>query len=160
MNGVSTTHFKPDWSITRGMFVTILYRLESEPDVELDYTYKDIEKDSYYEKAVAWGAKNIIIKGYDEDNYAPYEIITREQMAAIIYRYINYIGALNLANEETENNAYIDRSLISDYAKEAIEWNSEKGFFKGYEDGSFRPQDDATRAEAATIFKRILKALR
>ncbi len=159
MNGVSNSHFEPDHSITRGMFVTILYRLEGEPETEAEHTFKDIEANSYYEKAVAWGAKNIIIKGYNEHQYAPYEIITREQMAAIIHRYVAYLEAHHIVHEEIDHDGYHDDNHISDYAKEAVQWNSEKGFLKGNGDGTFRPQDDATRAEAATIIKRVYKAL-
>ena len=159
MNGVSASHFEPDHSITRGMFVTILYRLEGEPETEAEHTFNDIEANSYYEKAVAWGAKNIIIKGYNEHQYAPYEIITREQMAAIIHRYVAYLEAHHIVHEETDHDGYDDEHHISDYAKDAVRWNSEQGFLKGDGDGTFRPQDDATRAEAATIIKRLYKAL-
>ena len=84
-NGENADEFRPDFEISRAMFITVLYRIDGEPETKIDYTFEDILKDWYYEKAVAWGSANGIIAGYDEKTFAPDDKITREQMAAMLH---------------------------------------------------------------------------
>lgn len=152
MLGVTDELFAPDDDITRGMFITVLYRMENEPETSFEAAFKDIEKGFYYEAAIAWGTENGIILGYDEETYAPDDSITREQMAAIIQRYAAFKGLDTTASEEA---SYKDSDDISEYAKTAVAWNTEAGTLQGNEDGTFAPQSNATRAEAAAVFMRV-----
>ena len=156
INGVSDTEFAPNSDITRAMFVTILYRSENEPAAE-NSAFTDVEKDSYYEKAVAWASANAIVSGVSEDRFEPNEPITREQMAAIIYRFAAYKGYDTGANGSA---AYEDNGEISDYAKEAVIWTSEKSIMKGNPDGTFAPKANTTRAQVAAVFMRIFENLK
>ena len=157
MSGVSDTEFAPYMNITRGMFVTVLYRMEGEPETELDYTFTDVSADEYYASAVAWACGNNIVTGYSEQEYAPDDIITREQMAAIIYRYAKLKGYDTSINGGI---SYADSGDISDYAKDAVIWNSANGILQGNEDKTFAPQTNATRAEAAAVFVRIYEFMK
>ena len=156
INGVSDTEFAPNSDITRAMFVTILYRSANEPAAE-NSAFTDVEKDSYYEKAVAWASANAIVSGVSEDRFEPNEPITREQMAAIIYRFAAYKGYDTGANGSA---AYEDNGEISDYAKEAVIWTSEKSIMKGNPDGTFAPKANTTRAQVAAVFMRIFENLK
>ena len=156
MKGVSNTEFAPQNDITRAMFVTVLYRIENEPQTAAA-AFIDIESGSYYEKAVAWASNNGIIFGISENQFAPNDNITREQMAAIIYRYATFKGYDITTSGST---AYTDNSDISDYAKDAVIWAAEKSVMTGNTDGSFAPKANTTRAQAAAVFMRILENLK
>ena len=156
MNGVSGTEFAPDSDVTRAMFVTVIYRMEKEPQAE-SCAFTDVESGSYYEKAVAWANANGIVSGISQESFAPNEPITREQMAAIIHRYAAFKGYDTTAGGST---AYTDNDSISDYAKDAVIWAAEKSVMTGNTDGSFAPKADTTRAQAAAVFMRIMKNLK
>lgn len=156
MGGTETDEFAPNANITRGMFVMVLYRMENEPTTELSSFY-DVRADEYYAKAVGWASSNGIVKGISKTGFAPNENITREQMAAIVLRYAKFKG---IDVSATGNTSYTDNGSISDYAKEAISWASEKGIMQGNTDGSFAPADNSTRAQAAAVFMRIFEKLK
>ena len=149
MNGISETKFAPELEVTRGMFVTILYRAAGEPEVSAATNFADVTTDKYYAKAVAWANANGIVKGITETEFAPDNNITREQMAAILYRY-----AKNKAAAEVN---YTDKHAISDYAMEAVAWAKAAGIMQGNADGTFAPVRNASRAEAAAVFVRMFK---
>lgn len=155
MNGVSDTEFAPSDDITRAMFVTVLYRIEKEPQTEAS-VFKDVENGSYYENAVGWANANGIVQGVSDTEFAPNERITREQMAAIVYRYAKFKGYDISA---VGNMNYTDTENISDYAKDAIIWAAERAIMLGNSDGSFAPKANTTRAQAAAVFMRILENL-
>lgn len=157
MNGVSKTSFDPNAPITRAMFITVLHRMEGEPVSDYEVTFEDLGEDMYYEKAVAWGAENVIIKGYSDTEFAPDQIISREQMAAIVHRYAGYKDLDQATEAEL---TYSDANSISEYAREAVQWNTEKGILKGNADGTFKPQNYATRAEAAAVFTRVANIIK
>ncbi len=157
MTGTSGTSFAPETEITRGMFVTVLYRLEGNPEAESNYTFADVSKEEYYSKAVAWGSQNGIIEGYSADVFAPNENILREQMAAIVYRYARYKG-YDIGVKAAVG--YADAESISEYAKNPVVWASEKGIINGNEDNTFAPQMNITRAETAAIFERVAEKLK
>lgn len=156
MKGISDTEFAPSSDITRAMFVTVVYRMEKEPQTE-SCAFTDVERGSYYEKAVAWANANGIVSGISQECFAPNEPITREQMAAIIYRYAAFKGYDVTAGGST---AYTDNGDISDYARDAVIWAAEKSVMTGNTDGSFAPKANTTRAQAAAVFMRMLENLK
>ena len=156
MNGISDTLFAPDATLTRGMFVTILHRAEGEPAVEDGIAFTDVAAGQYYENAVKWASANGIVKGITETEFAPDKEVTREQMAAMIARYIEF---KKVAVPEKDAAVYTDADAIADYAKDAVAIANKLGILIGNADGSFEPADNATRAEAATLFVRLLGTL-
>lgn len=154
MYGMSETKFMPEIDITRAMFVTILHRIEGEPETMFEYMFEDVPTDSFYSNAIAWANENKIVEGYSSEEFVPEQTITREQMAAIIYRYAKFKG-YNIEVNTTLN--YIDSESISDYAREAVIWASDKGFMYGNTDNTFEPQAYATRAQAAAVFQRVVE---
>ncbi len=156
MRGMSDTQFVPHAELTRGMAVTILYRMENEPETASVSTFEDLGKEVYFTKPVVWANKRGIVNGYSDTRFSPYENITREQMAAIIYRYAGYRG-LDLGSDGTL--PYTDREEIALYALEPVCWVTERGIMEGYETGRFSPRTHITRAEAAAVFQRILELL-
>ena len=156
MYGVSETEFAPDGDVTRAMFVTVLYRTEGEPYAE-NSSFVDVASDSYYANAVAWAEENKIVSGVSDTEFAPDMSITREQMAAIVYRYAEYKNC-DITVNETAN--YVDSNSISDYARNAVDWLSEKEIMSGNTDGTFAPQANSTRAQTAAVFMRINEKLK
>ena len=156
MLGVSDTEFKPLDNITRGMFVTVLYRMEGEPRINSQSTFADIDG-AYYTNAVKWANENKIVEGYSNEIFAPEKNITREQMAAIVCRYAKF----KQYNTDIDSGlSYSDNADISDYAKDAVIWSSEHGIMLGNEDNTFSPMQNTTRAQAAAVFERITTNLK
>ena len=156
MKGISNTEFAPDSEVTRAMFVTVIYRMENEPQTG-KCAFTDVESGSYYENAVAWANENGIVSGISEECFAPNEPITREQMAAIIYRYAEFKG---YDITTSSNTSYTDNDDISDYAKDAVIWAAEKSVMTGNTDGSFAPKANTTRAQVASVFMRMVENLK
>ena len=121
---------------------------------------RDIKSGRYYTEAVNWAASNEIVLGYDENRFGPDDSITREQLAAILYRYAAYLG-MDTGIYETEDSSAIksvifeDSSNISQYAQSAASWASSRGLVKGTDRGMFMPKEIATRAQAAEILMRF-----
>ena len=155
MKGTAEMEFSPDSYVTRAMFVMIIYRMEKEPQAG-DSVFMDVEVNGYYGKAVAWANANGIVSGVSKDRFAPNDPITREQMATILYRYANYKG---YDTESNGNTAYNDSSSISGYARNAVSWAAANLLMKGNADGSFSPNENTTRAQAAAVFTRMLENL-
>ncbi len=155
MNGVSATAFAPEDSITRSMIVTMLYRLAGSPAVTGSAAFTDVNAGSYYEKAVIWASANGIVKGVSETSFAPEENITREQLAAMLYRYAQFSKLDTSLSEDTNILSFADASSISEYAMPAIQWACGAGLIQGRTENTLVPQGTATRAEAATIFVRF-----
>lgn len=153
--GVSDTEFAPNEPLTRAMLVTVLYRAEGEPTVNKDISFLDVESGSYYENALIWANQNGIVNGVSETEFAPDINITREQIAAIIYRYAKL---KNTAIEDAWEIQldYTDLANISDYALEAVMYCKDKDIMQGRENNTFYPKSNATRAETATILQRFL----
>lgn len=159
MNGTSKTTFEPASSITRGMIVTIIYRMEGMPTVVSESKYTDVNKEFYYYSPIVWATENGIVNGYSKEIFAPNDRITREQFAAILYRYADYKGldvSFDLRIVEALKK-YDDNSLINDYAKDAISWANHSKLITGTSVTTLEPQGTATRAQAATIFMRFDK---
>ena len=156
MNGISDTAFSPDVTTNRAMIVTILHRLEDEPEAPAG-SFTDVAADAYYADAVAWAAANGIVTGVSETVFAPDDAITREQMAAILYRYAQFKGYDVTAGNDL--GAYTDASRISAYAAAAMRWANAEGLITGVTDTTLEPQGSATRAQAATILMRFCEEI-
>lgn len=156
MKGVNETEFAPEEAVTRGMFVTVLYRMEKESKPTQTSIFTDVAPEAYYAAAVAWASENGIVTGSGEKLFVPEEAITREQMAAILYRYAQYKGCDMTVHQAA---SYIDSDSISAYAVQAAAWAFEKHIMQGNENGAFLPEAYATRAEAAAVFQKMTQYL-
>lgn len=156
VKGTSATEFSPNGTITRGMFVTILYRLEGEPEAA-SVGFVDVAPDQWYSAAIDWAAANGIVNGYANGQFVPDGSVTREQMAAILYRYAGTRG-LELS-ADTDLSVFPDQSAVSGYAVDAMKWAVARGLIQGSDDGTLSPQSSATRAQAATILMRFCEGL-
>ncbi len=155
VTGTTDTTFTPDGNITRGMFVTILYRAEGEPAApKLNFT--DVASDWYYCDAIAWANANGIVRGISENEFAPNANITREQMAAILYRYAQFKKYDVSIGEDTNILSYADFDKISEYAVSSMQWACGDKIINGKGNGILDPTGFATRAEAATMLIRLL----
>ena len=152
MNGTSATTFGPNTTTTRGMIVTILYRLEGEPDAAAS-SFTDVASNMYYADAINWAAANGIVNGITTTTFGPDNAITREQMAAILYRYAQYKGYDVTASNDL--GSYTDASQISAYATTAMQWANAEGLITGNTTTTINPTGNATRAEVATILMRF-----
>ena len=152
MNGITDTTFGPDNTTTRGMIVTILYRLEGEPDAAAS-NFTDVAANMYYADAVAWAQANNIVNGITTTTFGPDNAITREQMAAILYRYAQFKGYDVTASNDL--GSYTDASQISAYATTAMQWANAEGLITGNTTTTINPIGNATRAEVATILMRF-----
>ena len=148
MNGVSDTSFAPYSNLTRGMIAQVLYNLEGKPAVS-GSAYTDVAADQWYNGAVNWAAKKGIVTGYGDGTFGPMDNITREQMAAILYRYAQYKGYDVSAKGDLT--AFTDGNTVSDWAKDAMSWAVGTALFNGKGDGILDPTTTATRAEVAKI---------
>ena len=154
MNGTSETTFSPYISTTRGMIVTILYRMEGRPAVLEACPFTDVKAGAYYERAIVWAAENGIVKGYGNGCFGPDDQITREQMAAILYRYAKNRGLDVSVGENTNILSYDDALDISEYAVPAMQWACGAQIIHGA-DGRLTPGAKATRAQVAAILHRF-----
>ena len=152
MNGVSATSFGPDETTTRGMIVTMLHRLEGEPDAS-STGFTDVSSSMYYADAVAWAQENGVVNGTSATTFSPDQAITREQLAAILYRYAQVKGYDVTASNNLD--AYTDASQISAYALTAMQWANAEGLITGNTATTINPAGNATRAEVATILMRF-----
>ena len=154
MNGISSTQFAPYGSTTRGMIVTILYRMEGQPAVSRDCPFADVASGSYYERAITWAAANGIVTGHSSTIFAPDANITREQLAAILYRYAIYKGLDVSVGESTNILSFEDFASLSEYAIPAMQWACGAGVLYGF-GGSLLPDAPANRLQAAAILHRF-----
>ena len=155
MSGTSTTLFSPNATTTRGMIVTMLYRLEGEPRISSGSVFDDVDAGMYYADAVAWASQNDIVTGYDEATFGPNNAITREQMAAILYRYAQYKGYRTTADADLSG--YVDADSVSSYALASLQWAHAAGLVTGTSSNTLTPDGSATRAQVATIFMRFME---
>jgi hypothetical protein len=152
MSGIGNNLFAPDTPISRGMLVTVLYKMSGEPDVADNESFADIQEGAYFENAVAWAAQNGIVSGYTADKFEPYLGVTREQLATILQRYAKYKGSDVSAS--TDITKYTDASAVQDYAVSAMQWACGSGIISGI-NGSLNPNGSATRAQTASILERM-----
>ena len=156
MSGTSETTFSPDVTTTRGMIVTILYRLEGSPDLSnenLGYPYADVDANAYYADAVYWARQNGIVSGMSAEQFAPNNAITREQMAAILYRYAQFKGYD--VSAKADLSVYTDAAQVSTYATDAMAWANGAQLITGTSQATLTPAGNAIRAQVATILMRF-----
>lgn len=153
-SGTDSRSFSPNASMTRAMLVTVLYRLEGEPTVTGRSSFTDVRSGAYYEKAVIWAAANGIVTGTDSTSFSPGAKVTREQLAAILYRYAQYRKLDTDASAKL--NSFTDADSVSAYASEALGWAVSESLINGAS-GKLMPKGDATRAQVAAILHRFVK---
>ena len=156
MSGTASNLFSPNATTTRGMIVTMLYRLEGEPRVTTGSAFDDVADGMYYADAVIWANANGIVTGYDEATFGPNDAITREQMAAILYRYAQYKG-YDTTQGGMAIREYADYEEISEYALTAMDWAVNAGLVTGTTSSTLTPDGSAVRAQVATIFMRFME---
>lgn len=155
MNGVSNMLFAPDEYVTRAMFITVLYRIEDEPQAQ-ESDFYDVQPGSWYADAVSWAYANDIVRGVSKDSFAPKQLITREQMATVLYRYDKYKGNNPTVNDNLLIN-YNDFSSVSQYATNALNWAIFKKMISGKTSKTLNPCDNATRAEMSAVIMRFMQ---
>ena len=156
MSGTSGSTFSPDAAITRAQLVTILWRMAGSPQVNYLMDFDDVSQDAYYTEAVRWAASEGIAGGYGNGLFGSDDPITREQMAAILYRFAQHMGYDVSIGEDTNILSYTDAPDVSGYAVAALQWACGAGIIRGTGDGStLTPQGGATRAQAAVILTRF-----
>ena len=153
-SGTSDTTFSPNASMTRAMLVTVLYRLEGQPTVSGRSGFSDVKLNSYYEDAVTWAADNGIVNGTGATTFSPNANVTREQMAAILYRYAQYKQYGTTASAGL--NGFSDAAKVSAYAKAPLSWAVAEKLVNGSE-GRLLPTGNATRAQVAAILHRFVE---
>lgn len=149
MNGTDADAFSPDASMSRAMLVTVLYRLSGEPAVSQDSGFADVAADAYYADAVSWETEQGIVTGTSQTAFSPDESVTREQMAALLYRYAGEPSAAG------DLSAYADADSVSAYASDAMAWCVENGVLNGTDGSRLEPAASATRAEVAAVLQRF-----
>ena len=152
MQGTSHFNFSPNLTTTRAMIVTILHRLEGEPAAS-GSPFRDVAASAWYGKAVAWASANGIVNGMTKTTFAPNEAITREQMAAILYRYAAWRGID--VSKKADLSRFADAGQISAWARDAMAWANAQGLINGTAPTTLSPKGSATRAQVATIFMRL-----
>ena len=155
MDGVSKREFAPNETLTRAMIVKILYRIEGEPAGYRSSDFNDVESGRWYTGAVAWAAEKEIVKGYGNGKFGPNDPVTREQLAAILYRYTQYKGWSTTAASGSLK-GFADAASVSSYAVDAMNWAVDEGLLKGA-NNKLSPKSNATRAQVAAIIHRYLK---
>ena len=153
MNGVSEFVFSPGAPMTRAMLVTVLWRYEEAPDAPAN-TFSDVKAGAWYADAVSWAASTGVVNGVGNNKFDPEGNITREQMAAILYRYCAGKGIDT--NKQGSLSGFPDAGKVSSYAKTALQWTVAEGIIGGSE-GKLLPQGNATRAQVATILMRFIE---
>ncbi len=153
VNGISETEFGPNMTMTRGMLVTIVGRMENAQSGGT--SFGDVDASQYYAPYVAWAAENGIVTGFEDGTFRPDENVTREQTAAILYRYMQHKGADVSVGEDTNVLSFTDAGDINDYAVPAIQWACGVGVINGYPDGTLAPAASITRAEFVTMLGRL-----
>ena len=152
MSGTLPELFAPHAAASRGMLVTILHRLEGAPAAG-EARFTDVAPNQWYAGAVAWAAANGIAGGYSDGRFGPDDAITREQLAAILHRYVAYKGYDTTSSADLSG--YSDGAQVSAYALEAMGWATAQGLVNGTGNGRLSPKNGAVRAEVAAVLMRL-----
>ena len=149
MNGVGDNQFAPNAPLTREMLAVVLYNMEKQPESTGVNPFADVKADMWYTDAIVWANANGIVAGYDDSTFGLGDSITREQLAAILYRYAQLKGYD--VTEKADLTGYTDSASISSYAVEAMQWANANGIVNGMTETTLAPQGTATRAQVATM---------
>lgn len=159
--GITETKFGPHITMTRGMLVTVLYRLEGEPAVDgQTQPFTDVDAGRYYGDAITWAANSGVVNGVTDTRFAPEAAVTREQMVTILYRYAGLEGADVTAKADLES--FPDHDQVKPYARDAFSWAVGAGIIQGNSNGgvtTLSPRNSATRAQVAAVLMRYLEQL-
>ena len=155
MDGTGADRFSPNAPLTRAMIVTILYRIAGSPSVSGSSDFTDVAAGKWFAKAVAWAAANGIVNGYGDSLFGPNDPVTREQLAAILYRYAVY-GGMTAVTLEENLGSFADTAQLSAYAIQAMNWAVGQGLING-SGSNLVPKAQATRAQVAAIIHRYLE---
>lgn len=153
MKGMSDTVYGVDQPMTRGMVVTVLYRMAGSPDVTGTSTFTDLRKGAYYEKAVIWAAENDIAQGYNKATFAPDQTVSRQQMAAFLYRYAKLKG-MDVSGQ-SDLSGFKDNGSVGQYAKTAMAWAVNAGIIQGTATDTLAPTDALLRQQCAVMLYRL-----
>lgn len=159
MTGLSEGIFAPEDDLYRAQFATILYRMSGSPEVVYQANFSDVPDGQFYSDAVIWASSDSVgvITGYTSNGYfGPGDLITREQMVVMMYRYANYLKKPTTARADLSG--FSDADAVNDYALEAMQWAAARGLIQG-DDGKINPQGNANRAECATIIMRFIDGI-
>ena len=152
-SGTSAATFSPEVSMTRGMLTQVLYSLENNPEITSTAAFTDVTSQDWYASAVHWAAGEGIVTGYEDGSFGANDVITREQLAVMLYRYAQTAGYDTSAS--TDLSGYSDVGQISSYAAQALAWANAEGLISGTSDTTLSPTASATRAQVATILMRF-----
>ena len=150
MNGTEKG-FEPNATTTRAMLVTMLYRLENEPAAGAT-KFSDVSAGQWFSNAIAWASANGVVNGYENGKFGPNDMITREQLAAVLYRFAQFKGYDVSVKGSLSN--FSDSGSVSDWAQEAMQWAVGAGIING-DNGALKPAGNATRAEVAMMLMRF-----
>ncbi len=156
MNGVSETLFAPQTTLNRAMFATMIYRLSGEEYEGEGSAFEDVEEGKWYSDAIAWCAEKGVVTGFSETVFGPESPVTREQAAAMLYRYAEYKGYDVSAGEKTDLSDFTDADNVSSYAENAVKWAVGAGVIRGMTEDTIVPTDSSTRAQIACMFNRFI----
>ena len=158
MNGTGGARFTPNGTASRAMVATILWRMAGEPQVNYAMSFADVPAGTWYTEAVRWAASEGIVTGYSDTKFGPDDPVTREQFAAMLYRYAQTLGE-GFTGSWSFPLDFPDAAEVSDYAYEALCWMTKEKVLEGMEDGNLHPQSTATRAQLATMLMRFCQAI-
>ena len=153
ISGMDENHFGPYITTTRGMIATLVHRLEGTPQTDFDSAYPDVLDNHYYTEAVDWGTEYKVLWGYGNGLYGPEDLVTREQLVSILYRYANYKGLDTSIKGDLS--AFTDADNITGYALPGMKWAVANGLIAGRTSDTLEPTAHATRAEVVTIFVKL-----
>lgn len=154
-NGTSATSFSPDTGMSRGMLATVLCNLERGDGSSLSNDFSDVADDAWYANSIAWAAENGIVNGYGDGSVGADDLITREQMAAMLYNYAGMLGIDTSARADLS--AYGDAAGVSGWADDVMSWAVAEGLITGMTDDTLAPQGTATRAQVAAMLERFVR---
>lgn len=157
MQGITATTFSPAGTVTRGMLAAILHRMEGTPNTSGTVPFQDVKKGSYYEKAITWAAGKGILEGYGDGTFRPDAPLTRQQLAAILFRYASWLG--ETGDDRADLSDWPDGVHVEPYAREAMAWAVDVGLIQGRDDGRLDPGGTATRAQTAVLLVRLWEQL-
>jgi hypothetical protein len=153
MNGMTETTFEPGTTLSRAMFITMLYRMDGETAVSGDLAYTDVKADFWYTDAIIWGTEAGIINGYGDGIFRPDGLVTRQEMAKMMYCYAEYKGMDMTASAGFDS--FNDGDRVASWAAPYMSWAVGSELMKGDSNGNLNPAGNATRAEAATVMMRF-----
>lgn len=157
MVGVSDTRFAPNLPVDRAMVAAIVHRIAGEPAAAgADMPFRDVPSDTYYTQSVAWAYHAGVVNGCSADTFCPTQAISRQDLAAILYRYVCLAGAADETQSEDSLSGFADAGAVSGYARAALAWAVENGILYGKDGNLLDPQGTATRAECAALLWRFV----